>query len=227
MKLANSLNRAKVALAALVFGLLASNLALGPSAEKDKDRFADTDRLAEGKELFTREWLGGDRRSHAGDGLGPLYNARSCAACHNLGGIGGGGARNTNVTIVSVFLEEESPRVGFFGWLFGMKPKPLLQPGRSELAKIHPALRTENSFPFHRFGTEKSFAKWQRDLISGETSSDPQKLDGIPIDPMFFGDSDSGTRTFESRKMGNWTINFVPSERNAPGLFGAGLIDRI
>ena len=41
--------------------------------------------LAQGKELFTREWITGDRRSHAGDGLGPVYNAQSCAACHRLG----------------------------------------------------------------------------------------------------------------------------------------------
>src|SRR6267378_887818 len=105
MKPVNSPSRGKVALAALAFGLLSSSLAPGPAAEKDKDP------LAEGKELFTREWLEGDRRSYAGDGLGPLFNARSCAACHNLGGIGGAGPKHTNVTVVSAFLfQDESDK---------------------------------------------------------------------------------------------------------------------
>src|ERR1700675_3302409 len=61
----------------------------------------DKETLAQGKELFTREWIAGDRRSHAGDGLGPVYNAQSCAVCHRLGGIGGAGAKETNVSLVT------------------------------------------------------------------------------------------------------------------------------
>src|SRR5262249_52363738 len=105
-----------------------------PVADKDREE------LARGKELFTRVWLVGDHRSHAGDGLGPLYNARSCATCHNLGGIGGAGAKHTNATIVSAFLVQQD------------SSKPVEQPDRSKLAQIHPALLTENSFPLHRFG---------------------------------------------------------------------------
>src|SRR5882724_7346732 len=69
----------------------------------------DSQELARGKELFTREWLPGDSRSHAGDGLGPLFNARSCADCHQLGGLGGAGGRQSNVTVASVFLVGEKP----------------------------------------------------------------------------------------------------------------------
>ena len=43
--------------------------------------------VAGGRELFTREWLPGDKRSHDGDGLGPMFNDSSCVACHNQGGI--------------------------------------------------------------------------------------------------------------------------------------------
>jgi len=32
-----------------------------------------------------------------GDGVGPVFNARSCVACHNQGGVGGGGGRAQNV----------------------------------------------------------------------------------------------------------------------------------
>lgn len=191
-----------------------------PVADKDRKE------LARGKELFTREWLVGDGRSHAGDGLGPLYNARSCAACHNLGGIGGAGAKHTNATIVSVFLVQHDPS--------GQAE----QPDRSKLAQIHPALLTENSFPLHRFGTDKEFAKWRRELVS----TGGLGLSGIGggfgggnfgggfggsglKNPEEFGQSSLGSFSF--RHIGNSMVQFVGSERNAPPLFGLGLIDRI
>jgi Di-haem oxidoreductase, putative peroxidase len=40
----------------------------------------------DGKELFAREWIPGDPRSHHGDGLGPVFNDSSCVACHNQRG---------------------------------------------------------------------------------------------------------------------------------------------
>jgi CxxC motif-containing protein (DUF1111 family) len=69
-------------------------------------RAADTaksspDQRAQGRELFEREWLPGDSRTHGGDGLGPVYNDSSCVACHNLGGNGGAGPASKNVDIIS------------------------------------------------------------------------------------------------------------------------------
>src|SRR5207249_798669 len=100
-----------------------------------------------GRELFTREWLPGDPRSHAGDGLGPVFNARSCVACHHLGGVGGAGPRQMNVRVISAFLEEIQPQVISTWWAVAVVPMKPKQPNRSKLAGIHPALRTENSFP--------------------------------------------------------------------------------
>jgi hypothetical protein len=83
---------------------------------------------------------------------------------------------------------------------------PVKQPDREKLAEIHPALRTEGSFPLHRFGTEQQFQIWKK-KHSLET-------------PQVF-------------MMGNQTridgvrIALIPSERNTPALFGVGLIDRI
>ena len=54
----------------------------------------------DGRELFTRTWQQLDPRSHAGDGLGPEYNAASCVACHSLGGVGGAGPRARDVLMV-------------------------------------------------------------------------------------------------------------------------------
>jgi mono/diheme cytochrome c family protein len=50
-----------------------------------------------GRVLFLREWAANDPQAH-GDGLGPVFNANSCLACHSQGGIGGGGDAAHNVT---------------------------------------------------------------------------------------------------------------------------------
>ncbi len=39
-----------------------------------------------GKALFDRQWVAAPSSTRADDGLGPLYNARSCAACHQRPG---------------------------------------------------------------------------------------------------------------------------------------------
>ena len=57
----------------------------------------------DGAELFAREWIPGDTRSHGGDGLGPLFNDSSCVACHNQGGNGGAGPLSKNVDIITAF----------------------------------------------------------------------------------------------------------------------------
>lgn len=54
-----------------------------------------------GREIFLREWLPNDPRSHGGDGLGPVFNESSCVACHNQGGVGGSGSESKNVTVIS------------------------------------------------------------------------------------------------------------------------------
>jgi CxxC motif-containing protein (DUF1111 family) len=51
----------------------------------------------EGKALFLHEWKVNDPLS-GGDGIGPVFNATSCVACHNQGGVGGGGGLEHNVT---------------------------------------------------------------------------------------------------------------------------------
>lgn len=56
---------------------------------------ASASEIAAGRELFEHEWTANDPLAH-GDGLGPVFNARSCAACHFQGGLGGGGANEHN-----------------------------------------------------------------------------------------------------------------------------------
>src|SRR6516225_7216262 len=86
-------------------GFVLLPLILAGSGERGAGPGKQKESLAAGKELFTREWLHGDKRSPAGDGLGPVFNARSCAACHNQGGVGGAGPKQNNATIVSAFVQ--------------------------------------------------------------------------------------------------------------------------
>ena len=66
-------------------------------------------RLA-GLQLFQHEWEPGDPQAR-GDGLGPVFNAKSCAACHFQGGIGGGGDNSHNVTAFEAMPTQEQPEL--------------------------------------------------------------------------------------------------------------------
>jgi CxxC motif-containing protein (DUF1111 family) len=66
----------------------------------------------DGPEIFAREWIPGDKRSHGGDGLGPVFNDSSCVACHNQGGIGGAGPASKNVDIVTAFHAPQKRQQG-------------------------------------------------------------------------------------------------------------------
>lgn len=72
----------------------------GPTA-----RAAEVER---GRELFEHEWTANDPLAQ-GDGLGPVFNARSCVACHFQGGVGGGGANEHNAVSYEVFPRPGDP----------------------------------------------------------------------------------------------------------------------
>ncbi len=67
-----------------------------------------------GETLFKHDWKPRDPLSPQGDGLGPVFNATSCLACHNQGGPGGGGGLEHNVTTFTVRaqLPGQKPREG-------------------------------------------------------------------------------------------------------------------
>ncbi len=75
------------------------------------DRQPKTDALASeaGRDLFLHEWKPGDKLAAGGDGLGPVFNASSCAACHSQAGVGGSGSQEHNVT---VFTRAPKPGAG-------------------------------------------------------------------------------------------------------------------
>ena len=66
---------------------------------------------AEGRELFIHEWTPDDPLSGEGDGLGPVFNANSCVACHSQGGTGGSGGNRHNVRSFAVLPNRNDPNI--------------------------------------------------------------------------------------------------------------------
>src|SRR5262245_11794035 len=62
---------------------------------------ASADVKAKGHALFVHEWTPHDPLAK-GDGLGPVFNASSCVACHHQGGAGGAGPGSANVRAFAV-----------------------------------------------------------------------------------------------------------------------------
>lgn len=86
--------------------------------------------IAAGKELFEREWTANDPLA-SGDGLGPVFNARSCVACHSQGGTGGGGNVSHNVVHFEVL-----PQPGKNGYITGTLHSGGVTPADRETADL-------------------------------------------------------------------------------------------
>jgi CxxC motif-containing protein (DUF1111 family) len=191
---------------------------------------SDQDRLAQGRELFLREWVPGDSRSHGGDGLGPLYNETSCVACHSLGGPGGAGSASKNVDIVTLVRGRAIRGSG----------KAL---AGAELEEFHPGFTSSPSVMLHRFGTDPEYRIWRLKRVAGVEFADMAKEGGAremeqvremvglrPGDPRAsaFSAVRPNSRGL-NRVTGTALLSTVSTltRRNSPALFGAGLIDSI
>lgn len=145
-----------------------------------------TDQPVSGREIFLREWMVNDSRSHGGDGLGPVFNDTSCIACHNQGGAGGGGPASKNVEIVTAnsgavpgVVVPQQPSAGeqFVRSMFGLQEqqrhlsaevfRKRQEAARKQLAKIHPGFLTASSVVLHRFGTDPQYATWRLQMVNG------------------------------------------------------------
>jgi CxxC motif-containing protein (DUF1111 family) len=187
------------------------------------------DRAARGREVFLRTWEPGDRRSHGGDGLGPVFNERSCAACHHQGGPGGGGSTGKNVDVVTVFSTSSGA-----GGLCGTSPPAGFAPSRTftptaddlaSLSAIHEGFATSRSVVLHRFGLAPYYENWRRHLMEGDSpdaASRPRsarKSDAAPV-PL-----DRRAPLPRQARYGSFLLQ--RAQRNSTALFGSGLIDSI
>jgi CxxC motif-containing protein (DUF1111 family) len=185
--------------AALLSVLMTSAIAWAGSGPPDLD-------MAKGKDLFLREWAPDDPRSHAGDGLGPVYNETSCVACHFQGGPGGSGPNSTNVEIVTIS--------GFNR----VKDDP---------ATLHPGFRSSNSVVLHRFGTDPEYNRWRLRFLGQDKTADMAESVETEIKQVKEVIRVRQPGLASSQTLGSLDRRLVLSMRNPPLLFGAGLIDTI
>lgn len=178
-----------------------------PAARRAWPKPDPEETIRAGRELFARVWKPNDARSRGGDGLGPVFNAQSCLACHDRGGPGGAGTDERNVEIATA---TGAGGAGYqFAYAFGMdfgagrfeyrlaSQEPAQAKGRAALdpvalAAIHPGFPRSPSLVLHRFGTDHGYHAW-RAAVPGA----------------------------------HGTVLVRTSERNPTPLFGVGLIEAI
>jgi CxxC motif-containing protein (DUF1111 family) len=190
-------------------GLLGSFLALFAAAASGQDPTAV---IAAGQKLFEKQWIAGEPSQPGGDGLGPVFNHVSCAACHRQGGLGGGGPVDVNAVMLSVEvpkLAEAPQRKAFLASVMATHP--------GFLAKGDEI--TENVI-LHRFGTDAGYGALRAGLVGKQVPFQPtdderdvlqRNLTREPVRPL----------------VGAGGIKLAATERNTPALFGARLIDAI
>ena len=101
--------------------------------------------IAQGRELFEHEWQPNDPLAH-GDGLGPVFNAKSCVACHFQGGAGGGGEAQHNATNYEVLPRPRDPQM-HVGTIHNFSVDGKSRETFAALRKMYPVLKGEQAPP--------------------------------------------------------------------------------
>lgn len=91
-----------------------------------------------GQELFSHAWTAHDPLA-GGDGLGPVFNASSCAACHFQGGLGGGGESAGSVSHYIVRATRQNPAAD--GMIHKASTQASFQESPTLLRKLFPILK--------------------------------------------------------------------------------------
>ncbi len=170
---------------------------------------ADEERalLRRGQELFERTWKAERRDDGNGDGLGPLFNERSCMACHLQGGIGGAGPLSKNVDVLSVVAKAE--RRG---------------PAARRLAALHPGFNSAPTTVLHRFNRLSAGYDAARGKLLGIKIVPDGDLQYAQL-PIEEGRDQRVMEPYRTLKYGD--IKLLMTARNTTPLFGLGLIELI
>lgn len=181
-----------------------------PRAQEGEAPLAQrAEQLRQGQLLFHRDWQkSGPLVSANGDGLGPMYNAVSCVACHKQGSNGGGGDSRFNVDLLTVSARPSQ-----------VQSATMLE----RLARIHPGFVTVN----RQFNSTVILHASRLNLYQG--AQDYGEPDGAysrwRADLLKM---DSPSRVSASNPhMSVEGIRVRLVQRNTPALFGLGLIDAI
>ena len=144
-----------------------------------------------------------------GDGLGPVFNDRSCVACHRQGGVGGGGPLDKNVDMLSLPSDDLE----------------LSLTQARQLRQLHPGFISaepdlNSSIVLHKFALDKSYAVTRRQLLGDEPAIEPHPALSEIAQHRFAALPIQSVAT-------SFDISLSRAQRNTSALFGTGLIDQI
>jgi CxxC motif-containing protein (DUF1111 family) len=170
-----------------------------------------------GRSLFEHEWVAEDPLSLRGDGLGPMYNADSCVACHHQGAVGGAGAAAQNVSLLTVAVPTTAPSA---------RERSTIQ---TNAGKAHPGftggLNGGASVMLHQFSTDTRYERWRLRVLGFKLPVEA-KPSQISVASLAQERKRAGQPPGAELPR-NYGIHLRLSQRNTPALFGAGLIDSI
>jgi CxxC motif-containing protein (DUF1111 family) len=165
----------------LIAGLLFASAAATSSAAAGHSRRGSTvsSEYAEARALFEKLWQPGEASAAGGDGLGPLFNENSCVGCHHLGGVGGAGTNDRNITLVAAFVG--APRHETGDSVF-----------RGELEELHPGFRNHTTIVLHAHATTFDDEDRLRNIRTRDTVQTRDALVALATSrrntPALFGD---------------------------------------
>jgi CxxC motif-containing protein (DUF1111 family) len=195
---------------------------------------AAIDQIARGRALFLREWVPGQLSGPSGDGLGPVYNETSCVACHNQGGVGGGGSASRNVDLIAAAATTDID-----GGKGPSRRDDVAGPDRGALVGLHAGFRASQSVVLHRFGTDPSYEPWRLFVLDprrGVLARGPSgrldvqlhqvpRIRGAAEETLLAKLGMHRTPSPNPVEYGDFTLFHF--QRNPVPLFGAGLIDAV
>ena len=178
----------------------------------------------QGKRLFEHEWQ--SRNPLLGnDGLGPLFNASSCIACHHQGGTGGAGDARFNAQAIGI------DRIEFSRLHSNSRTIVPIAKKRQILANFYPGFVSApgsilNTAPLpHRSNSFQYGAI--RSKILRLASAEPSDIGGPKnSDDLRLRDSRNLIYRFNDGEL-HMVVHARVYDRNTTALFGAGLIDSI
>ena len=238
MSLVSRRNVLGVCVGLLLFGFLndfalawqfgAATPATKPARNNSRDATATLEKRTaqekEGRELFVRDWSRPESKpATGGDGLGPMYNAVSCVACHEQGGTGGGGDGRKNVRLLHMVAISGAP----------LRTTAAGEAIQKTRLQVHPEMAGVTSVVLHRHqfkdGSDlDDYQQWlghrlPRHLVDRHTLR--------PLNPeVQMASAASRSRNALEEASNLYRVEGLPvrmTERNTTSLFGAGLIDSI
>lgn len=171
-----------------------------------------------GRQLFNQDWQP-TNPAMGGDGLGPMFNAKSCVACHRQGGPGGAGDATVNAKSIGIeSIEIYGGRVSSVSLAeLVSRFHPGFVAGEGNITNVAPLEHhggSEMLRQFHDAMTARAKAQFSED--GGPTDSAEVRI--ANSSPIVFEQQVDGYRVRIQARM---------YQRNTTSLFGAGLIDRI